>query len=432
MALLGVACVLAPAAASAGGFSNPDFGIRRLGMFAVTARPDDGTALFHNPAGLTLEQGTRFYHAQSWFFPNLGIRLYDSEGYLHPEHEIQPTLNVGAIPFLGGSFDLGSPRLRLAVGVYAPNAYGAMLPDDEATRYYVTEALFVAARATAAVGWAVTEKMSLGGSLSLIPVYLTATRKINALVLAEPDRRFDPVSATEDFDSTLELDGRDLTLAADLGVILRPLPTLRLGAAFASGSPVTLEGDVRLTNPDGSEVRTRHRTRMSLPFTLRAGFKWEFAPDFQLGADIYYWHYQVFQEQRTELDEPILGMAELVDPKNYGNCWAWNAGLLYRLHPRLELLASYQQDFTPIPERTFTLDNPTRDQSGVSLVARWQVNERWRIGVACVRNWFELADVQTSLANPPANMKGHGGNTEFGFDLSWAPWAEGVATEADR
>ena len=77
---LAASCVFSGSAAQAGGFSNPDFGIRRLGMFAVTARPDDPTAVFHNPAGLTLMDGTHFYHAQSWFFLNLGMRLGEGTG----------------------------------------------------------------------------------------------------------------------------------------------------------------------------------------------------------------------------------------------------------------------------------------------------------------------------------------------------------------
>jgi hypothetical protein len=83
--------LLVPERATAGGFSNLDFGIRRMGMFAVTAKPDDGTAIFHNPAGMTLQKGTIFYHSQSWFVAGLGFRMYDSEGKLRPEHDIHRT-----------------------------------------------------------------------------------------------------------------------------------------------------------------------------------------------------------------------------------------------------------------------------------------------------------------------------------------------------
>jgi len=422
-AILGAALVmtvLMPAAAIAGGFSNPDFGARRMGMFAVTARPDDVTAVFHNPAGLTLQSGTEFYHAQSWFFLDLGMKMYDSQGVLHPtDHEIRPDWSVGFIPFIGVASDLGTERLRVGFGIYAPNAYGAALPGDEPTRYHATRALFIASRATGSVAYKVSEKFSVGASLHLIYVYMTASRLMNPLVLQDPDRRFDDPSKLKPFDYKLKLDGHDWTWGFDLGVLFHPLDSLRIGAAFNSGSKIGLNGDVKLTAPDGSVTKARHQTDMTIPFALKGGINWEFAPDFELGADIYYWHYQVLQEQVSKLSTPIMGMSEFRDPKAYGNSWSWNTGLLYRVIPPLELMFGFQMDFTPIPSRTYSLDNPSTDQKGVSWGARWQINPDWRASLCFVRNWYNLVNVQDSQGTPPSNIKGHATNFEVAFDLQY-------------
>jgi len=404
----------------AGGFTNLDFGIRRMGMFAVTARPDDGTAIFHNPAGMTLLEGTQFYSHLSIFHSGLGLKLYDSEGLLQPEdHEISPDISVGFIPFLGITTDWGVEGLRTGFAVYAPNAYGASLPGAEATRYHVLQALFVAARITAAGAYAITDRLSIGASVSLLPVYLTAQRMMNPLVLADPDARFLPVSQTRGADARLEIEGLDFTWSWDLGVIFRPIDTLRIGVAFQAGSPVELEGDVVLKQADGTRVKTRHTTKLTIPLTLRAGFNWEFAPGFELGADIYWWRYSVFQEQVTRLSQPVMGIGEFVDPKDYDDSWNWCVGLLYHVLPQLELMIGYQEDYTPIPSRTFTLENPSRDQRGISLGLRWQVSDRVRIGAAYVRNWFTPPQVQDSIGTPPSNGKGHGANDEWGIDVLW-------------
>ena len=170
---------LAPREAAAGGFSNLDFGIRRMAMFAVTALPDDGTAIFHNPAGLTLVKGTSIYHHQTWILVDLGFKMYDTAGQLQPDHEIGPSWNVGAIPFLGVASDFGVERLRAAVAVYVPNAYGAVLPKSEPTRYHVTKALFAAGRATAGVAYDITDQLSIGATVSFVFVYLTAEREMS-------------------------------------------------------------------------------------------------------------------------------------------------------------------------------------------------------------------------------------------------------------
>lgn len=412
--------VLVPGSAAAGGFSNLDFGQRRNGMFAVTARPDDGAAIFHNPAGLTLLDGTQLYHSQTWALIDMGLRMYDSEGKLHPDHEVTPDWNIGILPFFTVSSDLGGmENLRLAFGIYAPNAYGAALPDDEPTRYHATQVLFIASRATAAAAYRFSDQLSLGVGLSLIHVYLTAERTMSPLVLADPDRRFDDPEDAKATDATLEMNGQDLTFGADVGILLTPRPNLRLGASFSKGAPVELEGDVKLTWANGDELKTTHATTMVIPFNLRAGFNWEFAPAFELGMDIYWWNYQVLQEQRTQLGKPIMGMSELVDAKNYHSSWNWCIGILHRVTPDFELMMGYQEDKSPIPKTSFSLENPTQNLKGVSLGIRWQLTPDFRFGLGMVRNWYDLIDIQVSQGMPPSNVKGHGGNTEFSFDLTY-------------
>ena len=46
---------------SAGGFGIPDIGVRRTAMGAVIGRPDEGAAIYHNPAGLVLQPGWHLY-----------------------------------------------------------------------------------------------------------------------------------------------------------------------------------------------------------------------------------------------------------------------------------------------------------------------------------------------------------------------------------
>jgi long-subunit fatty acid transport protein len=420
LGIIALICLI-PLTGRTGGFSNADFGVRRMGMFAVVGYPDDLTALFHNPAGLVLSPGTNFYHSQSWFFSELAFRMYDNEGILRPDHEIEPDWSIGAIPFLGFSTDFGVDWLRVGTAIYSPNAYGAVLPNDEPTRYHVTRALFLASRWTTSAAVRISPKFSAGLSINMIHVYLTASRVMNLSVLSNPDVRFLSPEETSAGDMDLTIDGQDLTWSWDLGFLFEPIPSLHIGTSFAAGSAVSLEGGVRLKYADGTVERARHTTTMAIPFTLRAGFNWEFVTDFQVAMDVRMWHYQVFQEQYTRLSEPITAaqITEFRDPKNYKQSFNWCIGLLYKMTPNFDVMMGFQQDFTPIPEETFTLDNPSRDQMGVSLGLRWQVNPSWRLGLAFVRNWFELVDIQKSISTPPSNAKGHGANSEVGFDLQF-------------
>jgi len=390
-----------------------------MGMFASVARPDDLTAIFHNPAGLVLTEGTAFYHSQSWFFVDLGMRMYDSVGDLRPEHEIRPDWNIGFIPFIGIASDFGTEDFRFGVAAYSPNAYGAMMPEDEPTRYHATEVLFVGSRVTATAAWEVTDRFAVAASANVVHMYLTASRFMNPLVLDDPDRRFDPPESTAAFDSKLELDGQGYTWSADAGVLFQPTDTLKIGAMFSGGAETEISGDVTLTGPDGSVERTAHHTQMVIPYTLAVGVNWEFAPDFEIGADFRYWHYQVLQEQWSKLDDSIMGMDEFRDPKNYSNSSNYCIGMLYHASPTVEVMVGFQEDFTPIPDQTYSLENPSRDQFGISGGVRWQAMEHHRFGLALIRNWFDLVDVQDSLSVPPTNVKGHGATVNLGLDYTW-------------
>ncbi len=388
-------------------------------MAAVVARPDDVTALFHNPAGLVLRKGDFLQFSMATFIVDPGIRLYDSKGVLHPDHEISPDWTVAGSPFFGYATDLGTRKFRLAFAAFLPNGFGADLPEDEPSRYHSLRTWFIASRATAAAAYEVTDRFSVGATVSVIHAYIKAKRFVNTSVFSDPDNRFLPASETAEGDHLLELDGQDLTWAVDFGVLFKPLDTVSLGASFAGGSAAELEGDVNLKYTNGDKEETRHHTEIVIPFTLRAGINWEATERFEMGFDVRYWHYQVFQEQRSVLDEPLLNglLSELSSPKNYGNSWNIGLGVMHHTTDDLDFMVGFRKDYTPIPNETLTLENPSRNTHSLSGGVRWQCDDDVRLGFSLVRGWFDLANVQNSLTVPPTNLKARGGNLTVGLDL---------------
>lgn len=425
LALLALLGALLPRTLAAGGFHTPDFGTRRCGMLAVMGKPDDLSAIFANPAGLVLVPGTQIYTAAQLTVADLAVRLYDSEGVLRPDHDLGPETNWAIVPFLGASTDFGVERLRVALALYAPNLYGADLPKDEPTRYHMTRGFFFALHTTASAAFAVTDQLAIGASVSAVYLRLEGQQYMNPLVLADPDRRFDPPEDLRGGDLKLDLFGEGWTWDWNVGLLFHPYPTLGIGLSFTSGADVEMEGDVTMTPVANAAGRQKvgQRTRMAIPFSLRAGINWEFVPGFELGLDVAWWHYQVFQEQVMTLDAPLVGMggpdAPLRTPKAYGNAWNVSVGVLYRVIDPLDLMVGYQYDTSPIPERTLSLDNLNRDLQSVAVGVRWRIIERLRVGFTFMRSWLAAVDVQDSVMSPPTNMKGHGGMTHFAMDAMY-------------
>ncbi len=443
--MLAVSAVLllagAAAPARAGGFHTPDFGTRRCGMMAVMGKPDDLTAIFANPAGLTLQKGNNLYLAGQATFVDLGFKFYDSEGKLRGtienDAELKPTSSWGVLPYLAIGSDFGTKKFRAGVAAYAPNLFGASLPEDQPTRYHLVSGFFAAVHVTGALAYEIVDQLSIGGGISAVYLRQQGSQYMNLKVNANPDLRWDTSAGVRNNDIRLSLKGEGVTWDWNLGLLFRPIRTLGIGFSFISGADVTLNGTVSAqrwcTDPKGHRVAcpgsatvaddrketVDQTTKFIIPFTLRAGLNWEFVKNVEFGIDVFYWHYQTLQEQVMKLKKPLAGMTEMRTPKDYNNAWNVSLGLMYRPIDQLDLMLGYQHDATPIPTRTLSLDNITRSHNGISMGARWRALDWLQVGLTYQRTWYELLNIQDSVLNPPSNGKGHGSMHHVALDLAF-------------
>ncbi|MGE5183434.1 MAG: hypothetical protein ACM31C_15290, partial [Acidobacteriota bacterium] len=151
-----VALVVALAAGSAraGGFGIPDIGVRRTAMGAVIGRPDEGAAIYHNPAGLVLQHGWHFYLSMGLAIVRSEFQLHswaDSDrflgttagpdGYYAP---VRPSRAMGVIPMLAVTGEILPDKLFIGAAVYVANAQGAAFDQDAITRYHLIDGYVIA------------------------------------------------------------------------------------------------------------------------------------------------------------------------------------------------------------------------------------------------------------------------------------------------
>src|SRR5262245_26624508 len=134
--------LLAPAAAHAGGLFLPGSGaISTSRAGAAVASADDGEALGINPAGLAKSRGTtitlsaaliqysmKFTRSGTYDALSTDDQPYEGTPYETVENKPDLQLGIGTfqpIPVIAVVTDLGNhdSKLRLAAGLYAPNAY---------------------------------------------------------------------------------------------------------------------------------------------------------------------------------------------------------------------------------------------------------------------------------------------------------------------
>ncbi|HET7502660.1 MAG TPA: outer membrane protein transport protein [Kofleriaceae bacterium] len=420
LVMLGVALAAGPA--RAGGFGIPEIGVRRTAMASVIGRPDDASAIYHNPAGLVLSRGWQLY-------ASFGLSLLDTQIELAPWDgsdrflaatpgpdgyyaAVRPSRAFAVIPMLAATAEIIPGRLVLGAALYVGNATGAAFDDDAVTRYQLIDAYVVAPQAVIAAAYRVNEAISLGASLGVINVRIHERRDVFPVVMGSD------LSSFAGTRPEIVIDGSGWAPTWTVAAFGRPHPRVSWGATLTGRVDATLEGPVALTfSDDGSSLIKNWpgtaTTTQLLPWALSGGVNVDLAPTVELGAELRYWLYRQYREQVTTIED-IPFVTELVTEKRYHDSWQTSGGV--RVHdlapsraPGLELLAGMQYDRTPAPPRTVALDQPSFSHWGLHSGLRYRLG-RYRLGASYIHYWYDIPTITNSVTGPPSNMRGRGSN----------------------
>lgn len=457
------------------------FGARRAAMGATIGCPDDESAVFHNPAGLADQPGVRLYLFLSPGFldPEFRLKALDPELYPainpvgcgEPDHElcpwpadsegyyqqtITPTRTFGVQPFLAASTDLGflgraGQRAVVSLALYAPNIYAAYLPEDAPTAYSVIGGLMVVGSVTVGAGYRLNRHIALGANISYNYMYLTMSQKLSTQdALTPPGEKPGALAAFAQRqlgDLRLDYAGQDHGVGWGLSLLVHPIPALGLGISYSGSTAARFEGDVQFSGQSdwAREDPTRLKAlvsgagyklpqglvvEMPIPHALGLGVHLRLTEWLEAGVEGRLWFYQIYDKQvlRPIYDAEAPGKEPMTEEdlsrdKKYHLSTQLTAGIGVRPAPRrlpgLLLMAGTGYDQSPIPDETFTLDNPSLSHYKASAGVRWQVDAHWRVALSYYLNIFEPRDIRTSETNPPTNVQGRGYSHSPGFEVSY-------------
>lgn len=411
---------LAASPALAGGFGIPEIGVRRTGMGTVIGRPDDGSALYHNPAGLTLQPGWNVYLS-------FGVAMIQSEfalapwersdeflgvtpnpdGYYDP---VSPSRAMAVIPMLAVTGEVLPDKLHVGAAVYVGNGQGAAFDRDDVTRYHLIEGYVIAPQAVVGASYKVNDALSVGGTVGVVHLRIKGEREVYPLIDGMD------ISSIGGTSPLLKLEGEGWAPSWMLGVFGRPHPRITYGATLTGRVDATIEGPVEITYSDdapvpGDMLIGSQKTAYLLPWSFQGGASFDVHPNLEVGTEFRYWLYRQYKEQRTEVTGIFL-VRELVTQKNYVDSWQVSTGL--RVHdlpavPALDLMAGFQYDKSPAPANTLTLDQPSFSKPCLHTGLRYTAG-RFRFGASYVRYWYQVPTITDSTTAPPSNIRGDGVN----------------------
>ncbi|MGE5184312.1 MAG: OmpP1/FadL family transporter [Acidobacteriota bacterium] len=406
--------------AHAGGFGIPEIGVRRTAMAAVIGRPDEPSALVHDPAGLVLEDGWHAYVSAglSLLRTRFALAPWDgSDAYLGttpgPDGyyaAVKPSRALGVIPMVAVTGELVPHRWYAGAAVFVGNATGAAFDEHAVTRYHLIDGYVVAPQAVVGGAYRIGDALSLGATAGVVDIRVHGRRDVYPIVNGQD------LSVITGTAPELVLDGSGWAPTWSVGAFGRPHPRVTWGAAVIGRVDATLEGPVTITysqdapTPSDTLVGVQ-RTQQLLPWTFQAGANVDVTPNIEVGGELRYWLYRQYTRQHTDIVGIFLVRA-LDTEKDYHDSWEASGGV--RVHdlaaaPALELMAGAQYDRSPAPPQTITLDQPSFSHYALHSGARYALG-RYRIGASYIHYWYEVPTVTNSITAPPSNFRGSGTN----------------------
>jgi len=424
--------------ARAGGFSIPLIGGRGSTKFAFVARPDDTSAIYHNPAGLSLLgpyqvdlsglgilSYSRYVRCSTTVFDAEGNSIGCGRGpggAIELEPAIETTRyedgplpyprGFGILPYLGLTGRFGLKHWNFGLAVYSPHNATGSFPDCERDedgrptdcsmapqRFHAMLGTINTIYINPSVSYEPHPAIAIGAGVSAVRASITLER---SLWLGGPDGAVALLDDGWNGEGRVRLSASDWSWALNMGVIWnigetfapdnRWLTGLRFGISYSSQTEFSFEDQMSLYSPalyqfaeendgcrkgnaDQSEIVCRAKARFTFPMQIRFGLDWEITREWDVGFDVFWQNYSVYDEIRIRFPMPLeldfnmgdpVSVNSTVEAKDSVNVWSLAFGGQYspRWAPGLEIRTGLIWDESPYPNRTYTLLNPDADKLG--------------------------------------------------------------------
>jgi long-subunit fatty acid transport protein len=429
-----VVCVVlmsAAGGAQAAGYFVGEIGPKATGRGgAFVANPDDPTAMWLNPAGLSNIKGAQVFvngslvrlnqqftrscrptcapyaYQRTYGDTSLSVPVHPRAGpLLEGDEKDRSTLGLGGfgesagtvrnrgvgrlVPFLSMAFggDMwGIPGLGIGVAVYGPNTGQVDYPKDGPQRYSVQKSVPLEAFAEAAVAYRFNRYFGLGMGLALERL---GTQQLVAISLDKQGTEFRAkdadlnVEAYEDFIPTMML-----------GFTSNPFDGLHIGGSFIPARTANATGPVNadlvdgstLNNPDDpdnlgisfDDRNARGRVSFISPAVARLGIQYAFRKWFDVEVAVVREFWSQFQYVRLEVQQLDVSTAvtgnqgfvlpPTVQPKEWNDTWSLRAGGDFHVIPGIVTtrMGAFVEE-SAIPDRTLDVTVADGRKLGLSV-----------------------------------------------------------------
>ena len=352
--------------AMAGGVVRPGatLGPRALGMAGGhNAVADDGSAFYHNVAGLSQIKDNFVQLNADLVFPRFEFESEESEFSLFPMPQLSAAIRL-------------SDKLVLSGGIYPPYGLGATYSDGR-----FQESLLALVNTTVALSYQLTDTLSIGiggdigyGQL----IYESSLHQIGDIII-------DPLF--------METKADGFGLGYRFGVLWQPTDWFSWGLSYSSPMKIRLKGDTDLflfglgLGDDDFSASVTFPGRLGTGIALRPTEKWLVA------FDVNRYDYR----KTDKMDFNFDFLPTIRQKMNWQNNWSVHLGTEYQVTENWWLRGGVAWMQAAVPKTTTNPIIPDGDGWCVGLGIGWQ-KKNWSIDMAYLHAWVDR-EVEQSRDN---------------------------------
>ncbi len=393
--VVGVAGLLLGGNVFASGFQITEQSVAGLGRaFAGSGVVgDDASAIFYNPAGMTLRQGSEAQAGISFIASNGEFTNQGSTQTINtPQGPITipssgPDANGGTnayIPNLFFATDV-SDRVRIGLGVTAPFGLKTKYGLEWVGRYQALVSDLETIDINPSLAFKATDKLSLGVGFSAQYSDVTLSQAVFVV---------NPATGQQLPDGLAEVKGNNWGFGYDLGALYEFDPDTRIGASFRSKVKQAVDGERTIEGIPGRSGTVGAQATVTLPETVYVGAFKRLNPQWGVSGTIRWTNWSRFQELRIVSD----GSPDAVDQEDWDDTWFFSMGVDYAYRSDLTFRAGYAYDQSPVPNATFRTPRiPDSDRNWLSVGASYRPAPNLTLDFGYSHLFFADANVDRSI-----------------------------------
>lgn len=396
-----------PAAAS--GFYLSQQSARSVGRaFAgQAAGADDAATVVANPAGMTNLGSAQAMAGTAVIFPETKFRNKGSTaatpgtlgasvayGGDNGGNPFDPAI----VPDLYAAVPLFDTSLWFGVGLTSPFGLSLDYGSGWFGRYDSVESSLTTLELAPAIAYRLSDGISIGAGLNVQTVDVRLTNAI-------PDT-LAPGAPSVATDGRNRLQGDDVSVGFNVGLLVSPWPSTRIGAHYRSAINHDLDGDVRVSGLGGALAAANGRfdadAKLRLPDIVCVGVAQGIGERATVFADVQWFNWSRFNEVRVKLAN---ASQDAVLPQDYSDSYAVSVGGEYAWRDDLTVRGGFRFETTPTSDRYRSTGVPEGRNYSVGAGVSYRPLRDLDIDVSLFHTRWERANVSLTrefFAGTPA------------------------------